>query len=405
MNTPVTKPLQAPTLSCKVSLGLLAMLMLLGPLQAQKATIGGKAKNIRGQDVNGRAVELFSQGGDYIIIRQLTSFKYSKFQMDDFLGNPATIGYDLQRDMDQVSTTERKASVSISFVRVWDWGRNEAEYRDMSADIRAHSTGVVDIILPNLDPRHGNQSYLNEWRYFQEIEKFYDNESYGTAWLFDEDFIVLAEGNVSDLLEKIEEIEMGPNERIASAPPLEADKEPSAGAGLSPSATVAAEPARLEEVSEESYEDKVVRLNGYIEEGKYEESLGVLSEMIEMRPSAELYTLLGSITQEVGKWEQYSDALTQGFVFEVTEKAFNSALDLDPSYYDAHFGLGALYYNLVAEELQDAESMTDSEYSEAVENVREYALEAQRSFRRASAVRPEAQDVKEYLQILESILD
>ncbi len=401
MNTPVT----INSLSYKISLGLLAMLMALGPLHAQEATIGGRAKNIRGQDVNGRAVELFSQEGDYIIIRQLTSFKYSQFQMDDFLGNPATIGYDLQRDMDQVSTTERKASVSISFVRVWDWGRNEAEYRDMSADIRAHSAGVVDIILPNLDPRYGNQSYLNEWYYFREIEKFYDNESYGTAWLFDENFIVLAEGNVSDLLEKIEEIEMGPQEGIASAPPVREDKEPTARTDYSPPVTATAEPDNSEEVSEESYDAKVVRLNDYIADGKYEESLGVLSEMIEMRPSAELYTLLGSITLEVGKWEQYSDALTQGFVFEVTEKAFNSALDLDPSYYDAHFGLGALYYNLVAEELQDAESMTDAEYSEAVEKVREFAREAQRSFRRASAVRPEAQDVKEYLQILESILD
>jgi tetratricopeptide (TPR) repeat protein len=63
--------------------------------------------------------------------------------------------------------------------------------------------------------------------------------------------------------------------------------------------------------------------------------------------------------------------------FEESEKAFLMAIDLNPTYFDAIFNLGALYFNKYVDIKKNASNIKDdAEYTKAIEKSKEYITKA-----------------------------
>jgi tetratricopeptide (TPR) repeat protein len=80
-------------------------------------------------------------------------------------------------------------------------------------------------------------------------------------------------------------------------------------------------------------------LNIYLEAGRFEEALENLRVAAELDPNNEiLFFSMGSVSDNLGK-------------FDEAEEAYKKAISIKPTYFDANYNLGAMYYNRAVEKV------------------------------------------------------
>lgn len=102
-------------------------------------------------------------------------------------------------------------------------------------------------------------------------------------------------------------------------------------------------------------------INHYLADGKLNALTGKLQAAIDKEPgNISLYTTLGSIYDNL-----YQKALEEGKSevaqenFDNAYKAYNTALEKDPKFFDAIYSIGALYYNRAAATTKEMNALAD----------------------------------------------
>jgi len=102
-------------------------------------------------------------------------------------------------------------------------------------------------------------------------------------------------------------------------------------------------------------------INHYLADGRLNELTGKLEAAIAKEPdNVSLYTTLGSIYDNL-----YQKGLEEGKEedaqanFDNAFKAYNTALEKDPKFFDAIYSIGALYYNRAAATTKDMNALAD----------------------------------------------
>jgi len=138
-------------------------------------------------------------------------------------------------------------------------------------------------------------------------------------------------------------------------------------------------------------------INHYLADGKLNALTGKLQAAIDKEPdNITLYTTLGSIYDNLyQKGLADGDAAVAQENFDNAYKAYNTALEKDPKFFDAVYSIGALYYNRAAATTKDMNALAD-DYSKAglkkYDELRKLVLtqfdEALPFFKQAEALNP-----------------
>ena len=138
-------------------------------------------------------------------------------------------------------------------------------------------------------------------------------------------------------------------------------------------------------------------INHYLADGKLNELTGKLKTAIEKEPdNVSLYTTLGSIYDNLyQKALEDGDAAVAKENFDNAYKAYNSALERDPKFFDAIYSVGALYYNRAAATTKEMNALADDYSKEGLkkyDELRKLVLtqfdEALPFFKQAEALNP-----------------
>ncbi|MEQ1745719.1 MAG: hypothetical protein ABMA02_09855 [Saprospiraceae bacterium] len=108
-------------------------------------------------------------------------------------------------------------------------------------------------------------------------------------------------------------------------------------------------------------------INAYLQKGKLEELIGRLKQAIEQEPTnVSLYVTLGSVYDNLYQREvtAKNDAKAAEY-FAEAKRNYEKAQSVDPKSGDAHYALGALYYNKAAARTQELNALPQDDYSPA----------------------------------------
>lgn len=113
----------------------------------------------------------------------------------------------------------------------------------------------------------------------------------------------------------------------------------------------------------------VAELNFYLSSGKDKEAEQSIALALEKDPNNKnLHFALGTISNNLANPKadkpQPTDAEYKGH-FEKAEKSYLKALEIDPSYFDAVYNLGALYFNAAVKVIEAAVNIKDNKLYEA----------------------------------------
>lgn len=130
-------------------------------------------------------------------------------------------------------------------------------------------------------------------------------------------------------------------------------------------------------------------INYFIYSQQLPEALNYLNTAIEREPKLAQYRYVkGNLDETLGKYDE-------------ARASFEKAIELDPTYADAHAGIGRLYYNKAVKMLEDANNIKDIKlYNAAQDKAEAVFKQSLPFFQKASELNPKEIDFKRTLKTL-----